>query len=305
MHRFAFLLLSLLSGVSGAFADDRNTSYTFTQLNAPFPGVDQTLGSGINDFGWVVGNYHDSTGDHGFVLNRGVYTSIDVPFSGASDTIAFGINLRGAFGINLRGEIVGRYDETSGGTVTGFVLKQGRFTPLVVPFPSVNTTIPRGINDNDQIVGLYFDSTGSHGFIFERGKFSSLDVPFWGAHDTAALGINNRGEVVGGYTGSDGLIHGFIEQRGFFRRLDVPGATETLWYGINNRGEIVGNDQIFKRGVFISFRVSLPNVNSTVASGVNDFGQIVGIYGTSQTDGQEFGFLATPSYSENNMAQAD
>ena len=67
----------------------------------------------------------------------------------------------------------------------------------------------------------------------------------------------------------------------------------------------VGNDQIFKRGVFITFTVSLPNVNFTVASVINDFGQIVGIHGTSQADDQEFGFLATPSYTENYTAQAE
>jgi probable HAF family extracellular repeat protein len=49
--------------------------------------------------------------EHGFVYDRGVFTSLDVP--GASATVAFGIN--------ARGQIVGAYDDTDTGVFHGFL----------------------------------------------------------------------------------------------------------------------------------------------------------------------------------------
>jgi len=51
-----------------------------------------------------VGNYVDSTGQHGFLYDGGVFTTIDVP--GASFTAAFGIA--------PSGQIVGSYFDSTG-----------------------------------------------------------------------------------------------------------------------------------------------------------------------------------------------
>ena len=55
----------------------KHHEYKFITLSAPFAGVDQTLGHGINDLDSIVGSYHDAAGDHGFVLDRETYTPIN------------------------------------------------------------------------------------------------------------------------------------------------------------------------------------------------------------------------------------
>jgi probable HAF family extracellular repeat protein len=65
-----------------------------------------TLASGINDAGVIVGSFTDPeiAHYHGFVLDDGMYTTLDVP--GSTDTYVKGIN-------NL-GEIVGYYRDANG-----------------------------------------------------------------------------------------------------------------------------------------------------------------------------------------------
>ena len=51
---------------------------SYTSLS--FPGSTNTYASGINNLGWVVGQYDDSTGaGHGFIYRNGTYSSFDVP----------------------------------------------------------------------------------------------------------------------------------------------------------------------------------------------------------------------------------
>src|SRR5436309_14507340 len=74
------------------------------------------------------------------------FTPIDVPFPGAFNTRALGIN--------ARGQIVGIYLDSSE-EQHGFLDDQGVFTTIDVPFPGVKYTEPQGINDRGQIVGTY------------------------------------------------------------------------------------------------------------------------------------------------------
>jgi probable HAF family extracellular repeat protein len=128
------------------------------------------------------------------------FTTIDVPFSGATASVANGIN--------NSGQIVGIYGSLSGGH--GFLYDAGGFTHIDVP--GANNTNPSGINDDGQIVGYYsvgFDSEfRPHGFLYVAGVFTPLDVP--DATHTQAFGINNRGQIVGTYTDSSGGQHGFV-----------------------------------------------------------------------------------------------
>src|SRR5262244_953830 len=84
------------------------------------------------------------------------FISIDVPFTGASNTRANGIN--------DRGDIVGRYEDGTG--VHGFLLSQGTFSVISVPGAPADEEGPaRGINARGDIVGHFFDSNGEHGFL--------------------------------------------------------------------------------------------------------------------------------------------
>ena len=62
------------------------------------------------------------------------------------------------------------------------------FTPIDVPgaYHGKYGTSAYGINDSNNIVGYYYDATGSHGFLYVGGGFTPIDVP--GAYETWAKG---------------------------------------------------------------------------------------------------------------------
>ena len=65
---------------------------------------------GINAAGQVVGRCYDGFTEHGFLLDKGTFTTIDPPGSAFTQAI----------GINAAGHIVGDYMDASG-TFHGFV----------------------------------------------------------------------------------------------------------------------------------------------------------------------------------------
>jgi len=187
------------------------------------------------------------------------FTSLDVPFSGASNTKAFAIN--------PGGDIVGRYfDANFGGNPRGFLLySNGTYAPPI-DVPVANTgTVLRDINASGDMVGKYFDATGSsHGFFMSaHGAFSSFDVALSGAISgtTVANSLNNHDQIVGHYsvstsipgcTGTFPLPHGFLlDTTGTFTDIAFPGAIATRAQGIDDSGNIVG------------YYVTLPNPPSS------------------------------------------
>src|SRR5437762_14255298 len=99
----------LLAGVRTASAA---TTETFVPMTIQYPGSTSTVARGINNSGEVVGTYScaaacinpvtgevSSAGTHGFLLQDGLYTRIDV--DGGTATIARGISEQGA--------VVGQY----------------------------------------------------------------------------------------------------------------------------------------------------------------------------------------------------
>jgi uncharacterized membrane protein len=131
----------------GSFLRDRDG--TITTIN--YPGALFTQADAINDRGQVVGAYLEpgaapnSDGTiardtvHGFVWERGRFTSFDVP----------GSVFTHAYGINNRGQISGGYYDTSG-RQHGFVRDGRRYRTLDVPGGGGN--IAWGINDHGQVV---------------------------------------------------------------------------------------------------------------------------------------------------------
>src|SRR6266498_4554125 len=99
------------------------------------------------------------------------FTTIDVP----------GARLTQASGINNRGQIVGWYDDASGGE-HGFLLDETGFTTIDVPGAGLTAT--DGINDRNQIVGGYIGPSGILSFLWDAGSFTTIAVP--GARETAA-----------------------------------------------------------------------------------------------------------------------
>jgi probable HAF family extracellular repeat protein len=227
----------------------------------------------------------------GFLLDRGRFKPVTVP-PGLED-----LTLRGIAPIDLndRGQIVGTYEEPSGGAVRGFLLQRDRFTRINPP--GAKGTQPQGINNRGQIVGKYSDVSGAvssgvpvRGFLLDRGRYLRLDVP--GAVSSQAFDINDRGQVVGEYQDAAGVLHGYLWQRGRFRTIDAGTAT-----GINNRGQITGItgdptapvEFLLDRGRVTTFTV--PGAQLTVPYGINDQGQIVGLSASGPTATTGSGFL--------------
>ena len=153
----------------------------------PTPSPGETCTPGL-----VVDFCSDVPSAQGFLLDKGVYTTIDAPT--ASTTIPFGIN--------NRGQIVGTYIDaggpSAGGFTHGFLLNEkGVFTTIDFPGPSETELV--GINNQGEIVGVYRDAAGiTRGVLLgKKGDFTTIDAP--NAMETAFLDINNHGQIIGGY----------------------------------------------------------------------------------------------------------
>jgi probable HAF family extracellular repeat protein len=81
------------------------TTYTFSTITDPFGVNGNSVATGINDAGQIVGYYSDSKGaTHGFLDIGGSYTTLDDPN---------GVNGTWAYGISNSGFIVGQYIDTN------------------------------------------------------------------------------------------------------------------------------------------------------------------------------------------------
>ena len=117
-------------------------------------------------------------------------------------------------------------------------------TTFDYPGGDVTQTIPEGINDLGDIVGLYVDSSGvTRGFVrFADGTFSPPIVePNDTMGHTEGRGITDQRLICGWYIGSDGFAHGYFLDSGVFTEFDVSGADETIVDGLNDAGDFVGN----------------------------------------------------------------
>jgi probable HAF family extracellular repeat protein len=175
----------------------RQPNGKITTFNVPFPYLHAVRD--INDRGAMVG-YYDNPDNYlrlggGFLREpNGKITRIDVP--GALPSTS-------PFSINNRGQIAGWYADagtrlTPDGaipphTVHGFLLDHGRYRTLDAPRSLL--TQAYGINERGQIVGVYYDTTGTpHGFLLDKGRYTALDAP--GQPYTFAQGINDHGDVL-------------------------------------------------------------------------------------------------------------
>ncbi len=197
-----------------------------------------SLALGINNSGQIVGGYdlnspeggHVFEGAHAFVYNSGVFTTLDYPATGVSNTTAERINNSGS--------IVGVYRIGGIGVANGFLeIGGGAFT--TVNFPGGCCTHDNGINDAGDIVGQYRPgaSLPHQGFMDLGGVFTSLSVP--GASETFAEDINNSRDIVGFYRSLLGEF-GFLYSGGTLSPIAFPGARRTQAVGINDQGDIVG-----------------------------------------------------------------
>jgi probable HAF family extracellular repeat protein len=156
----------------------------FLTIDVPFPEATLTGPNGINNVGQIVGFYFDNNATelfpnghaHGFLYDNGIFTSFDFPDSSATLPTD----------INDHGQIVGVYADNENIDIPhGFLLENGRFTTINVPFPDVIFNDVSGINNRGQIVGRYLESNPGdpvnpffhHGFYRNATKRPQKQIP--------------------------------------------------------------------------------------------------------------------------------
>lgn len=166
-----------------------------------------------------------------------------------------------------------------------------------IDYPGSWESYAHGMNDNEQVVGNYYDLTGLHGFLLSEGSYTSINNPNgW----TVATGINNNGEIVGRYQRGINII-GFLLSDRAYTDIRYPGAGMTIPEDINDKGQVVG--WYSKGGRTLGFLLS-DGIYTTIdnfsvyqaqAHGINNNGQIVGF-----TDNGEGFLLSEGVYSQFN-----
>src|SRR5262245_44670033 len=217
-------------------------------------------------------------------LSAGNIQFVEIDFPGATTTVAFGIN--------ARGDIVGRYEDSDGGS-HGFLLRQGLSSTIDVPDAAV-TLYARAINARGDIVGAFLDADFvTHGYLLRDGQFTQVDFP--GAVETTARGLNDAGDVTGNYIDSDGNEIGFILRNGTFLGVLIPGGfSSDIWAAQNNGRTMVGDAGMLLDGGLHGFLrrksgdfelVDFPGLAApcTAPRSINQRGDIVGFFGRFET----------------------
>jgi hypothetical protein len=185
-------------GLGGFFA----TAAGFTEFQ--FPGAASTEPEGLNDAGDFCGGFSNYfTGVHfeSFLSIGGTFTTFrirDASTSFATD-------------INNAGEVVGLYLDSSFNEHGFFRDAAGRLT-APIDLPGAAGTLLNGLNDQDLIVGSFYDDAGvQRGFVLQLpDTFVILDIA--DATLTSLNGITNSNLMCGRWEDSAGIGHGLIAQ---------------------------------------------------------------------------------------------
>jgi hypothetical protein len=184
---------------------------TFPTGDNASPIVDQLLG--VNNHDVAVGFYVNGQGSsrgYTYDIRSHQFTRVLVPGAPAGQA---GPSLTAA-GINNHGDVTGFYAKSSSQTDAFLRLSWGRFITLAVPGASMTQAL--GVNDRDEVVGVYTVGTGAnpqmHGFTWRPGYgFRTVDDPH-GIGATIINGVNDAGVLVGFYTDAAGNTDGMIAQ---------------------------------------------------------------------------------------------
>jgi hypothetical protein len=203
------------------------------------PGATVTAMGPANSRGVESGNYGNETNQLAafYDILTGIFTPLpEIP--GMPFSFCDGINDFGhASGISYPS---GDFLVGGNGLGTNWIWDGKEYSFFNVP-GAVNGTVAGGINNRDQVTGLYVDSSGlPRGFVKDGPNYTTFNAP--GALFTVAFGINNQGVVAGLYVNPDNSHHGYFWRDGNFVTVDVdlPGAEGTLWYQANDRGDLAG-----------------------------------------------------------------
>jgi len=232
-----------LARVSGT----KTVTETYQSVSYPHEPAGQ-YATCVNDLGQIVGTYVDSSGvAHGYERTGGKFTTLDVPFTGATGTTPISVN--------NSGEVVGTWIDGDG-NAHGFTLIGSTYASF--DYPGGTQTSPADVNNAGDIVGSCYDASGVYiGFLLSGGTYTPIE--YSGAVETYAEGINDSGVIVGNYCTSSGCetdldgVQNFLWSGGVYTPISIlPGEVLTAAIDINNNGVLVGYYQD-AAGLLVSF----------------------------------------------------
>jgi len=321
MNRLIKLAFPLLLVTACSAQQSISSNYDFQDVS--FPNSFYSVPLGINNLRQVAGTYIDATGEHGFLWDAGVFTTIDYPGG-------FGTS---AGGINDKGEVVGLFVDALGfqhgykmtpnvcGDGNNGVCKS-KFTPIDVPGAAQTQSVPFefgpglgtaavGINNYGQVTGMYATpGLYSNGFVNVGQTFTPIDHPLAGhgpALGTKCFSIANNGVLACDYLvqatpTSYPMTHAFLVNGAHKVAIDCPGAAQyffgTQISGVNIHYTAVGTcfngyslDAIlWSDGKF--YTVNVAGMPYNELHSINDRGDVTGAYDTDPSGQQLFGFVA-------------
>jgi hypothetical protein len=198
------------SGFENIGASKEHQTKAHVQIAAP--GALETIASGNNDAGTIVGIYTvaESLEQRAFVLQHDVFTDVP-PLEGWEVH---------PVDVNNKGQVVGTLYHRETGDTYGFLFSQGAYTFFDIPDGLYGWV--SGLNDHGHIVGSYFNfeyvleddphSTACcwRGFLLKDGVYTIINATKDAS--TAPVGINNAGHIAGTFyrPGDFWRGHGFI-----------------------------------------------------------------------------------------------
>jgi hypothetical protein len=173
---------------------------------------------------------------------------------------------------------------------------QGAGGFILFEIPGESRTIPYGINDSGQVVGVSTDPV--LGFFKDGAIITKSDA--LGGDGTLFTGINNSKSIVG-FAMNGAASQSFVRNGSHYIPIAVPGFDSTIAYGINDAGQIVGyyenvanpNDHgfLWDGATYTPIFMPLHGTLSTTPRGINNNGVVVGSF---QDSGATFhGFIRT------------
>lgn len=299
--------------ISPSFARSTAKPYTFTRFDVP--GAFQTIASGINASGVIVGWYFSGTGCpsapcvvRGFIYDDGAFTT--VVYHNAAGTDAAFTQLRG---VGPSGEIVGSYRMAGepGVNIHGFKLTTGGEF-VSVDYPGHTNTIPQRILPDGTILGCYHDNDqgpSMHGMSSDKDGFSAIDMAM-SMHN----GATPSGHTITGLFTDAGKGRAYVLDDGVFTPFDAPNSVATQAWDMSPSGTIVGlfaaaatptahgfvldhwrvvDGSVSGTYTTITFPISLSvDAPYTDVFGINASGDIVGKFRETPT-GPFHGYVAT------------
>jgi YVTN family beta-propeller protein len=275
----------LISGLTLALAFGLISHPALAQqfITVNFPGATSTgiIGISHSNSSILVGGYTDASNvSHGFLFNRGSYTTIDFP--GATET--------GPQDVNGLGQVVGFYVDANKVT-HGFLLSGGTFS--TVDFPGAINTDLTAITDSGEMAGGYLDQNNiGHIFLLSGNTFTVINIP--GIPNTGTVAAFNDLGHLAGQNASTG--DGFLFANGKVTTIDAPGCSNTFISDLNDSDQVTLDCAVSPFGAFLysagTFSpINVPSATSTFVTALSNTGVVAGQY--TDSDGVLHGFVQT------------